>query len=217
MDSMRPGRLDQSQPSARPDVQADVHPDVHLDEVAAMRLADGEPVDARLTGHAARCPLCAALISTFRDEAVVLSASVSLDETELSALLRAQVPARVASLVSGPAAVPFPDVQRDTPASLLAMLITATVGYFAWLLAQPTLEAGLDIVRRSGALTIAAQYLANWAFALMWTFWDVFQAVESLRLLEAPALPLFFLAFLAWLAIWLVPHPASVARVAPSA
>ncbi|MEJ7664512.1 MAG: hypothetical protein WKG07_35860 [Hymenobacter sp.] len=87
------------------------------------------------------------------------------------------------------------------------MLVTAIAGYFGWILAQPALELSLDIAGRSGALTIMAQYLTSWAFRLLWAFWDVFQAVEALRLLNAPALPLFFLAILAWLAMWLMPQP----------
>lgn len=192
-------------------------PDVHLDELTAMRLADGEAVGLPVTSHAARCRLCTALVSAFRSETAALTSAMALDETELTTLLQARVPGHLAALASGHAVGPVPDVQRDTPASLLAMLATAIVGYFGWILAQPALEFSLDIARRSGALTIVAQYLTNWAFRLVWAFWDVFQTVEALRLLNAPALPLFFLAILAWLAMSLMPQPALRARMATSA
>lgn len=191
-------------------------PDVHLDELTAMRLADGEPVGLPVTSHAARCRLCTALVSAFRSETVALTGAMALDEIELTTLRRAHVPGQVAALASV-RVDPVPAVQRDTPASLLAMLVTAVAGYFGWLLAQPALELSLDIATRSGALTIVAQYLTSWAFRLVWAFWDVFQTVEAMRLLNAPALPLFFLAILAWLAMWLMPRPALRARMATSA
>jgi hypothetical protein len=135
-----------------------------------------------------------------------------LDESELSLLAGAGVPARAASAAR--AYAPFQGVQHDTPASYLAMLITAVAAYVSWLLVQPVLAGGLDFALQSGAASVATQYLTGLFFGFLWAVWGAFQTVESLRLLEAPALPLFIVALLGWLAIGLLPRPAGAPAAA---
>src|SRR5262245_27230927 len=92
-------------------------PGSHLDPLTAMRLADGEAVAPPVAYHAARCGLCAALVSTFRSESAALAAALTLDEADLTFLAGAGLPAYLASLVPGhPGDAPF-QVQRDTPAT----------------------------------------------------------------------------------------------------
>jgi hypothetical protein len=191
-------------------------PDGHLDELAAMRLADGEPVDPLLAHHAERCDLCAAFVSALRDEGLFLNSALALDASELAILAQAQLPAQVAALAAAaPGLHPFPatqPIQRDSPATLVAMLITALAGYIGWLLAQPMLAAGLEFARRSGAATVATRWLADWVFNLLWTFLGFVNIVQSLRLLDNPTLPLALLAVLAWLALAILPRPATRAQ-----
>jgi hypothetical protein len=176
-----------------------------------MRLADGQPVDPPLARHAAGCGLCAALVSAFRDEGLSLRAALILDEAELAFLATAGLPARVASRV------PFLAVQRDSPATLLAMLITALAGYAGWLLAQPVVGAGMDLAERSGVGVVATRVVTDWLIGLLFTLWDVLSTAGAMTVLQNPALPLALVALLAWLAIWLGPRlslPATGARAA---
>jgi hypothetical protein len=191
----------------------DEHLDEHLDELAAMRLADGEPVDPPLARHARGCDLCAAFVAALRDEGLFLNSALTLDASELTILAQARLPAQVAAMASAaPVMHPFlatQPVQRDSPATLVAMLITALAGYVGWLLAQPMLAGAMEIARRSGAATVATRWLADWVFNLLWTFLSFFNTVQSLRLLENPTLPLALLAVLAWLALAILPQPAT--------
>jgi hypothetical protein len=204
-------------PADRPDDVAGARerPDEHLDELAAMRLADGESVDPPLARHARRCDLCATFVSALRDEGLFLNAALALDPSELTALAQAQLPAQVAALASAapvapPVLLPFPatqPIQRDGPATLVAMLITAFAGYIGWLLAQPMLAGALEIARSTGAATVATRWLAEWVFNLLWASLAFLDTVQSLHLLENPTLPLALLAVLAWLALAILPAP----------
>jgi len=180
-------------------------PGAHLDELAAMCLADGQPVAPPLARHARGCGLCTALVDAFRSEGVALSGALALDEAELAFLRRASLPPHVA------ARAPAWGVTRDTPATLLAMLVVALVGAFAWTLVQPLVGAAVDLAQRSGALAVATGLVTDWLLGLLFTVLQVFSAAETVRLLQNPALPLALLSALALLAIWLgplVPRPA---------
>ncbi|MGH2353390.1 MAG: hypothetical protein ACRDI2_06015 [Chloroflexota bacterium] len=192
-------------------------PGGHLDELTAMLIADGEPVAAPLADHATTCAICAALVAAFRVEGSALASTFALDDDELGRLRQAGVPGQVAAVTGGRAQYLFQPLQQDTPASLLAMLIVAIAGYVGWLFAPPVLLAGFELARRSGAATIAAQVVTGWVLTMLWSLWNVFRAVEQLRVLDAPALPMLALAVLTWVAIWLMPQRLAGPQTAPVA
>jgi hypothetical protein len=167
-----------------------------------MLLAEGQPVDPPLARHAAACGHCTALIAAFRSEGAALIASLALDASELAFLTAAGLPGQVASrIVRGRAAG-----AADSPATLLAMLITALAGYGGWLLAQPLVAAGAEVAERSGAINVATRLATEWIVGLFLALWATIDAVAALPLVDNPALPLALVALLAWLAIWLAPH-----------
>ncbi|HEX2033410.1 MAG TPA: hypothetical protein VHS99_04430 [Chloroflexota bacterium] len=182
-------------------------PDGHLDDVTAMRLADGERVAPPAASHATRCVLCASLVAAFRVESQALASAFSLDDAELRFLSQAQVPAQVASVASGRAQFSFLHVPRDTPASLLPILLVATGGYIVWWFAQPLLATALSLARRSGVTDVAVQYVTSQAFNLLWFLWSAFLAIGEVQLLHQPTVPLLVIAVLTWLAMWLMPLP----------
>jgi len=171
----------------------------HLDELEAMLLADGQPVDAPLARHAAACGHCTDLIAAFRSEGAALIATLALDASELAFLTAAGLPGQVASKIVRARAAGA----ADSPATLLAMLITALAAYGGWLLAQPIMATGLDVAERSGAVNVATRLATEWFVGLFLAFWAALDAVASLPLMDNPALPLALVALLAWLAIWL--------------
>jgi hypothetical protein len=171
----------------------------HLDELEAMLLADGQPVDTPLARHAAACGRCTDLVAAFRSEGAALIASLALDASELAFLTAAGLPGQVASKIVRARAVGT----ADSPATLLAMLITALAAYGGWLLAQPIMATGLDVAERSGAVNVATRLATEWFVGLFLAFWAAVDAVSALPLVDNPALPLALVALLAWLAIWL--------------
>src|SRR5262245_40291462 len=173
----------------------------HLDDLEAMLLADGQPVDPPVARHAAACGHCTALIAAFRSEGAALIASLALDASELAFLTAAGLPGQVATKIARARAT-----GADSPATLLAMLITALAGYGGWLLAQPLLATGVDVAERSGAVNVATRLATEWAVGLLLAFWATVDAVSTFPLVDNPALPLALVALLAWLAIWLAPH-----------
>jgi hypothetical protein len=186
----------------------------HLDDLAAMLLADGQPVDPPTARHAASCGLCTALVSAFRDEARSLTSALTLDEADLAFLSRAGLPALVCARARR---IPLLEGQRDSPATLLALLLTAVACYGVWLLALPLISDAFSVAERSGAVAVGTRILTDWLIGLLITFWGIFTAADALRLLQNPALPLTLVALVAWLAIWLgprLPLPAGRAQAA---
>ncbi|HEX2516206.1 MAG TPA: hypothetical protein VH257_15970 [Chloroflexota bacterium] len=186
----------------------------HLDELAAMLLADGQPVDPPAARHAASCGLCTALVSAFRNEGRSLTSALSLDEADLAFLAGAGLPARVCARAGR---IPLLEGQRDSPATLLALLLTALAGYGLWLLALPGFNDALSLAQRSGAVAVGTRMLTDWLIGLLIAFWGIFTAVDALPFLQNPALPLTLVALVAWLAIWLgprLPLPAGRAQAA---
>jgi hypothetical protein len=181
----------------------------HLDDLEAMLLADGQPVDSPRATHAAACGHCRALIAAFRSEGAALIASLALDASELAFLAAAALPGQVATKIVRSRAIAG---TADSPATLLAMLITALAGYGGWLLAQPVLNAGLEVAERSGAVNVAARMATELLVGLLLAFWTAVGALTSLPLVDNPALPLALVAVLAWLAIWLAPRLSPISR-----
>jgi len=171
----------------------------HLDEFEAMLLADGQPVDTPLARHAAACGRCTDLVAAFRSEGAALIASLALDASELAFLTAAGLPGQVATKIVRARAAGT----ADSPATLLAMLITALAAYGGWLLAQPIMATGLDVAERSGAVNVATRLATESLVGLFLAFLATVDAVSSLPLVDNPALPLGLVALLAWLAIWL--------------
>jgi hypothetical protein len=124
------------------------------------------------------------------------------------------LPARVCARAGR---IPLLEGQRDSPATLLALLLTALAGYGLWLLALPGINDVLSLAQRSGAVAVGTRMLTDWLIGLLFTFWGIFTAVDALPFLQNPALPLTLVALVAWLAIWLgprLPLPAGRAQAA---
>jgi hypothetical protein len=177
----------------------------HLDDLAAMRLADGETVSPAAQQHAAACAVCSALVSGFRQEAAAFAGAFALDADECAVLAAARLPQRIAAFVAqSPWAQPLP--QRESPASLAAIVAVATGGYAGWWVltsaAAPYVRAAQDL----GLGSIALQLLGTLLIRFFVLLWQVAAAAAEQPLVQAPALPALLTALLALVFFWMTPR-----------
>ena len=93
------------------------------------------------------------------------------------------MPARVCARAGR---APLLEGQRDSPATLLALLLTALAGYGVWLLALPGSTTPSAVAERSGAVAVGTRMLTDWLIGLLIAFWAIFTAVDALPLLQNP-------------------------------
>jgi hypothetical protein len=177
----------------------------HLDDLAAMRLADGEAVSPAAQQHAAACAVCSALVAGFRQEAAAFAGAFALDADECAVLAAARLPQRLAAFVAqSPWAQPLP--QRESPASLAAIVAVAIGGYAGWWAltsaAEPYVRAAQDL----GLGSIALQVLGTLLIRFFVLLWQVAAAAAELPWVEAPALPALLTALLALIFFWMTPR-----------
>jgi hypothetical protein len=188
----------------------------HLDDLAALRLADGAPApeSAVHAAHAAACPPCAARVAAFRAEAESLLAAFALADDETALLDRAALPRQVAARVEREAA--RARRHRERAAAALGVALGALLlAYAGWLTAARLLGAGLDLARRAGLTTVLAHAIAGWAITLVQALWNALALASQTPLVAAPVLPALALAAAIWLALGLV-GPAGGRRPAPA-
>ncbi len=179
-----------------------------MDELAAMLLADGQPLPAA-ADHVATCPLCAGRIAALRAEAAMFASALALDAEELAFLQAAQVPARVAAW----SAVPFgrPLAKRwETPGLFLATLAVVAAGAVGWQVATSTLAASVAVAGGAGGTALVANLLAGLMLDLVRLLWQAAPTVTTLPAIDSPALPMLALAVMLWLVLALAPRPAPV-------
>ena len=185
----------------------------HLDDLAALRLADGAPWPEAAV-HAAACPTCAARVAALRAEAESLLAAFALDDNESALLDRAALPRLVAARVEGETA--RARRHRERAAAALGVALGAMLlAYTGWLAAAPLLGAGLELARRAGLTTVLAHAITGWAVALAQALWDTLALASQAPIVAAPALPMLALAGAIWLALCLV-GPVGGRHPAPS-
>lgn len=166
----------------------------HLDALAAMRLADGEPVAPEVAAHAAACEACAALVAAWRREAKALHALFQLDAAEAGTLAQAALPRRL----EAQAAVA---VRLESLGWIAALCLALAVVLLGWTalaaLAVPLLAA----LGSAGGWGLALGVAASWLPALAQTVWAVVLTLGRLPVVQQPALATAALALLLWVAL----------------
>ncbi len=166
----------------------------HLDALAAMRLADGEPVAPEVAAHAAACEACAALVAAWRREAEALHALFQLDAAEAGTLAQAALPRRL----EAQAAVA---VRLESLGWIAALCLALAVVLLGWTalaaLAVPLLAA----LGSAGGWGLALGIAASWLPTLVQTVWAVFLALGRLPVVQQPAPTTAALALLLWAAL----------------
>jgi hypothetical protein len=169
-----------------------------------MLLADGMPVPAAAARHAAACSACAAQVALFRSEARALQQVLALDEEEHAFLLQSGLSARVAALVGAAPGWGTADARRNLASFGLALAALAA-GYVGWLVVTPVLSDGLELARRAGVTTILVQRLLDVLISLLQSLWSALSVVAQTPVVSSPAIVALGLAFVAWLALSVVP------------
>jgi hypothetical protein len=182
-------------------VAGDFHPGgEHVDEVTAMRLADGAAVPEGAAAHAAGCRRCAALVAALRAEAQSLFAALALDADEVAFMLGAALPALTPRMVEREAARVAREQRRNVV--LFGMAVVALlVVYALWLVVSATLGSGLDLARRAGLTAAVARAVAGGSITVAQSLWNAVDLAVRAPLLDAPALPLLAVAGAMWLAL----------------
>jgi hypothetical protein len=184
----------------------------HLDDLTAMRLADGEPIPEGTAAHVADCLACRGRVATFRADGVALASALALDESDLAFLFRAQLPVQAAVLAAAPRLAPSGEVllsdgsvARDTPATLAAILAVSAAGYAGWVAAGSVLAPWFGAARQLGLTSMAAQFVASILFDFALALWRGFQMLAGQPWIESPTLPVLVLALLTWAAVAFLP------------
>lgn len=166
----------------------------HLDDLAAMRLADGEPVAPEAAAHVAACTACAARVAAWRRETETLHSFLELDAAEAATLDQAALPRRL----EAQAAVA---VRLESLGWLAAIGFALATGLLGWTfvaaLAAPLLSALGNVGGWGLVLGLVAGRLPAFAQAA----WQAILATGHLPVVQVPELTSAMLALLLWAAL----------------
>ena len=172
--------------SGGPDDGAD---DGHLDDLAAMRLADGEAAGAQHAAHVAACPVCRAIVDTFRTESAQLAQAFQLEESDMAALLSAALPQRVAARAIELGAVPAMAAKRDVAGLALGAAVAGAMAALGWQAAAGALIPGMAGAPWSNLPATVASMLVGWMIAVVRFGWVALQAIDQIPFVDTPAIP----------------------------